>query len=408
MIDYYENEVAVLGALMRNPEKVVTVSDILHFDHFLEERHQRIYKAILSCNITEPDLEMLRARVKRDIDTEYFVELTDLACMPSNIIFHAEQVVECSRQRNLLSMSKEIEKVVEGDESTNDMYADIEQLWHEIRSPHTKEIAPITETVQSITFDVGSYVQTGFDVIDNHMIGFGQGDMVVVAGRPGMGKTSLALAIMLKIARMGKTAGIFSLEITGEQLQKRLICSVAKVSEWAILRGFANPMQLRAVEDAKEELSTCGIIIDGSPRLTPEIMRSKILAMVHRYHISVVFIDYINLMTSSKNDKEYSILTEISKTIKSVARETRIPVVVLAQLNRDVEKRDNKRPRLSNLRGSGGIEQDADVVLFLYRDSYYNTENTDHTTELIIAKARQGKMGTLSLMFHGEYTSFEE
>lgn len=410
------NEAAVLGALLLEPAYMATIADKLQSVYFFKREHQIIFDALLfqwGKGIHEFDAVTTKGVLEENGQLEeiggaaYIGEILQSVPSAANSEYYADRIIDTYRRRQLLLFGQKAQLIAESSGDIDGKYAEVDKKWRDLQTGED-DTSCIANTIQDVSFETDeTFISTGYAKVDDIIYGHGKGDMTVIAARPGMGKTSLITSFALKIAENGLTCAIFSMEMTSEQLQQRLICSVARVDLKRALTGLADDNEKMRIESAKEQLSSCGLFIDTTPALTPEKLRAKILMLQAKHHLSAVFVDYLGLMRTSARQSRYESTTEISAAIKAIGLETGLPMIVAAQLNRCVEQRDDKRPRLSDLRDSGSIEQDADIVMMLYRESYY-TESESETTELIINKNRRGKVRTIYLNFKAEFTSFEE
>ncbi|MDP2992990.1 MAG: replicative DNA helicase, partial [Deltaproteobacteria bacterium] len=253
-------------------------------------------------------------------------------------------------------------------------------------------------------------VPTGFDDINKLTAGFQPSELIIIAGRPSMGKTSLALNIAQHAAiKANIPVAIFSLEMSNEQLAMRMLCAEAKVDAGNVRTGFLTEKDWQKLTQAASHLSTAPIFIDDTPAISILEMRAKARRLKSEHGLGLVIIDYLQLMRSKGYaERREQEISEISRSLKAMAKELHVPVVALSQLNRRVEDRPNKRPQLSDLRESGAIEQDADVIMFIYRDKVYNKNSDDMTAEVIIGKQRNGPTGLVKLTFLEQYSCFKD
>jgi len=267
-------------------------------------------------------------------------------------------------------------------------------------------IEELYESGQSITG-----VPTGFGDLDNMTSGLQPSDLVVIAGRPSMGKTSLAMNIVENAAIGSKLpVAVFSMEMPGQQLAMRMLASLGRINAHHVRTGKLSKDDWPRLTSAVELLDTAPIFIDDTPALTPVELRSRVRRLSREHgRLGMIVVDYLQLMQSGDNSENRAVeVSNITRALKIIAKEMSAPVVVLSQLNRSLEQRPNKRPVMSDLRESGAIEQDADVIFFIYRDEIYNEDSQDRgTAEIIIGKQRNGPTGTIRLTFLGEYTRFE-
>lgn len=412
-------EAAVLGSLILEPALLLTVRDRAKWEYFSTPANQIIYKAILvlwDSGNKNSDIVNLRGHLTQNGllaevgGVDYLVQLAESVPSAANCEFYLDRMIEVYRQRELLRYGHAVISAAGEPGDIEAKYTKAEKSLQALRSNEivTTDQIDIEDSINSVNFRSNDiFLSTGYPQIDSVIYGLGKADMITIAGRPGMGKSSLLASMALKHIQGGRSAAFFSLEMSKEQLQQRLLCMVAEINLKDALTNRLNEGQHAAIDTAKEELSTCGLTLDSTAGLTPERLRTKVLRLQARRHITAVFVDYLGLMrTSGKRQTRYESTSEISNSIKALAIETGIPIIIACQLNRATENRDNKRPRLSDLRDSGSIEQDSDIVMLLYRQDYYSTIKTGET-ELIIAKNRRGQSLTVNLQFIDEQTRFE-
>lgn len=270
-------------------------------------------------------------------------------------------------------------------------------------------IAPTIEAIQARADGKDTGLKTGLREFDRMTTGLHPGDLLILAGRPAMGKTSLAMNWAEHAALGGVGVGVFSMEMPAGQLMQRLISSNGRVNQQSLRTGRLSGDEWRRVNDAAGRVGKAPIYIDDTGGLSPNALRSKARRMKRQHNIGLLVVDYLQLMqVPGTKENRTTEITEISRNLKALAKELDIPVVALSQLNRGVEQRENKRPRMSDLRESGGIEQDADLIVFVYRDEVYNRDSIDKgVAEVIIAKQRNGEIGTSRAAFIGEFTRFD-
>lgn len=414
-------EAALLGSMLLDSSNMEWLFADVPAEAFYWPQHRVIYEALQELvkdpDIRKVDLIMLSNKLggrMAEVDgVDYLVELVNTVPSADSAEYYARIVLDKWRERLLYLYASELAtNALSGEESVTEKYIGADKGLRDLVSGNIAvEAIDVKETIGDISFeDNGIYTKTDFRALDEKIYGLGEGDMITIAGRPGMGKTGLMLDIALQLSAAGKSIAIFSMEMTPVQLQQRMLCILAQVDLGEAVKDLLENDRKERLIDAKHWIyENAKIYIDSTPRLTPGKLRAKVLGLKLRKKIDVVFIDYIQLMKADgKRDKNrYETITDASNGIKDLAIETKIPIVVCAQLSREVEKREkNKRPRLSDLRDSGAIEQDSDVVLLLYRSDYYTGENTGGA-ELNIAKNRRGKTGTITLTFVAEYVHFE-
>jgi replicative DNA helicase len=425
-----EAEQSVLGGMLIDNETVNRVIEILRPDDFYRPAHQMIYEAITALYQTnEPsDLITITNWLKKEQKLDqvggaaYLAQLVDQVPATANIAHYAHIVYDKSVLRHVISGAGEI--IQKGFEAKGDVdqYLDqAEKIIFEIAQrkvnqsfAHVKDIVKdsfkmieqLYEKKEAITG-----VATGFEDFDKMTSGLQPSDLVIIAGRPSMGKTALALNMAGNAAiHSGHKVAIFSLEMSKEQLVQRLLCSEARVDSSRLRIGFLNDSDWPKLTRAAGSLSETHIYIDDMAAQTVLEMRAKCRRLQKEKGLDLIVVDYLQLMRGGARsmDSREREISDISRSLKALAKELRVPVVALSQLNRSVESRQDKRPQLSDLRESGALEQDADVIAFVYRDEVYNKESPDKgQAELIIGKQRNGPIGTVRLAFLNSYTRFE-
>lgn len=434
-------EEAVLGALMIEKDALTNVIDILKPESFYKDQHKEIYQAIVNLfNNSEPiDLltvtNRLRELGKLDFvgGAYYLTELTSRVNTASNIEYHARIIVEQSLKRELIRISGEIQQ--EAFEDTTDVFRLLdktEQELFEVTNSNIKKNYADMRSLMREAFqeleerknhkDGLTGVPSGFTKLDQVTSGWQKSDMVIIAARPGMGKTAFVVSALRNAAvEFNMPVAIFSLEMSAVQLVNRMISAEAELESEKIKRGKLAPDEWQQLIHKTAKLTEAPIYIDDTPALSILELRAKCRRLKQKHDVQLIVIDYLQLMTgdSSKSgggagNREQEIAS-ISRALKNIAKELSVPVIALSQLSRAVETRGgDKKPQLSDLRESGSIEQDADMVMFLYRPEYYGMtqdENGMPTTnmgEVIIAKHRNGSLGTVQLKFIGKYTKFSD
>lgn len=423
-----EAEIAVLGGLILDNESWEKIADILQVNDFYNEQHRKIYSCIVGLvgDNTPFDVVTINEKVNTSNDksfSTYLSEIINQTPSAANIKAYANIVREQSILRQLISVSNNlIEKsrdggidskslldeaertifnISEESQKTNSGFQDINKLVKE----SLKEIEKRAENGDAVTG-----VATGFTDFDNKTTGLQGGDLIIVAGRPSMGKTSFAmnLAEYASLKNDAVTA-IFSMEMSGTQLSTRLISSMGRINQQKIRTGKLTDDDWPRLTNAIALLSKANIFIDDTPALTPTDIRARARRLKREKGLDLIVIDYMQLMQLSNNSENRATeLSEISRSLKALARELDVPVVALSQLNRSLENRTDKRPIMSDLRESGAIEQDADLIAFIYRDEVYNEDSPDKgKAEILVRKQRNGPIFTTTLTFLGECTRFE-
>ena len=433
-----ELEQAVLGALMVDNESLSDAIDSLQAEYFYAPKHQKIFEAIVNLfNNTQPvDIltvseELKRLEMFKEIGgLAYISELTNNISSSSNTEFHARIIAEKFIKRSLINISRKISNDAFDDsvdifDLLNDAEANLFTVTEgTLRKSYDKMSSLIKGALENIEIlrnkeDGLSGVPSGFTNVDRVTSGWQQSDLVIVAARPGMGKTAFALTMARNIAIDHNTPiGFFSLEMSSEQLVNRLIASEAELGASKLRKGDLANHEMVQLHEKIKHLSEAPIFIDDTPGLSIFELRAKARRLVKNHGVKIIMIDYLQLMTAGGNagNREQEIST-ISRSLKGIAKELKIPVIALSQVNRGVESRTgvgSKRPMLSDLRESGAIEQDADIVTFIYRPEYYkiyewdNGDDSRGQGELIIAKHRNGSLKNVRLKFTGEFAKFAD
>ncbi len=426
-------EMSVLGAMLLEKEAISRTVEIMDDTAFYKPAHQKIFKAIISLfekneaadSITVVD-ELRRAGHLEEVGGPLYIsDLTMRVTSAANVEYHAKIVLEKALLRNLISASTEITSRAFNesddaldllDEAENKIFQISEKRLKKSYIPMKEAVFATMEMLESIHGKHSGVtgVPTGFTVLDNMTGGFQNSDMIIVAARPSMGKTAFVLSLARNAAvDHGKAIGFFSLEMSSQQLVMRLICAEARVDAHSVRTGRLPDEQWRNLSTRIGKLYNAKIFIDDTPALSILELRAKARRLKAEHDISMVVIDYLQLMAGPKSaqSREQEI-SHISRSLKALAKELNIPVVALSQLNRAVEVSADKRPTLANLRESGALEQDADVVLFIHRPEKYNImeeggKSTQGVAEIIIGKQRNGPTGEVELTFINQYARFE-
>lgn len=426
-----EAEQAVLGAILMESDCITQVADILKPEHFYLAEHQAIYTIMLEKLLQSKTidfvtvLEALKAEsfFSEEEGKNYLLKLAQIVPSISNVSNYAHMVRDKYDVRRLIRVSREITgDAMQPGVDTTALIEQAEQKIYDIRQDkHQDGLIPIREVIASnyemynkLTSDerelyVG--IPTGISALDEITTGLNRSDLIIVGARPGMGKTSFALNIARNVAMQQKrTVAVFNLEMSREQMVNRLLSSEARVSSKKLRTGNLTPDEWSRMASAAGQLGQAPIYLDDTASITVATMKARLLRLKD---LGFVVIDYLQLMHSGKRtENRVTEVSEITRSLKIMAKELNVPIMVCAQLARATEKQANHRPGLSDLRESGSIEQDADQVLFLYRDEYYRNEKSDPTTvqtgtaEVIVAKNRHGELGTVPLAFQGEFTQF--
>ncbi len=424
-----EAEKSVLGAMMIDNEAVGIVLEILDESWFYEESHRLIYSAILQLynNHKNIDLITLSDHLKGQSLLEavggitYLTQLIDFVPSSANVEHYAQIVKEKGILRKLIRNATQIvSESYDSRENVEELVDMAEQLIFEVAdleqrraAVHIKDL--VKQSIETIDQLYGrkehvTGVPTGFIDLDRVTSGLQKSDLIIIAGRPSMGKSALALSMVDHIGvNAKKGVALFSLEMSKEQLVQRMLCSQARVDAQKVRTGFLSPSDWPKLTAAAGKLSTAPIFIDDTPALSTLELRAKARRLKSNYDIQLIVVDYLQLMRSSyRAESRQQEISEISRSLKDLARELRVPLIALSQLSRAVESRQDHRPQLADLRESGAIEQDADLVGLLIREEYYvPTEENRGVAELIIAKQRNGPTDTIKMAFIKEFMRFE-
>ena len=424
-----EGEQAVLGSMLIDPECVKDVMDKLQPGDFYLRQNREIFEAIYSMfSYARPVdgitvAEELRKNGTYDEQTtrRYLAELMEITPTSANVMEYVKIVRDKALLRGVAIAASEITAMVqEGIGTASDTLDAAEQKIFAVRRGQiAQDMVPISRVLPDVLERLGEMTESqdhmpglssGFSAVDAKITGLNKSDLLLLAARPGMGKTSFALNIALNVARSSrKTVAVFSLEMSAEQLVTRILSGEALVENYRLRTGNLRETDWQKIAAAASVLNQLDIRVDDNPMLSAADMNAKCRRLDN---LGLVVIDYLQLMTSAgdksnRGENRQQVVSDISRMMKIMAKELNVPVICLSQLSRANEKRDDKRPMLSDLRESGAIEQDADIVMFLYRDDYYNEDSEKHNiAECIIAKNRHGETGKVELRWMPEYTQF--
>lgn len=425
-------EKSLLGAIIINNEILPEVLTIVRPRDFYEKRHQIIFQAIVDLyDQHKPvDLLTLTAELKstKQLNTigkaSYLAELSNFVPAASHAKAYADIVERASVRRRLINAGTQIaEKAYEDDADAGNLIGDAERELFEVSDKIVKSdyvsiddlLADAFDRIDELHRNKGALrgLKTGFRDLDKKTAGFQKGDLIIIGARPAMGKTTFAQNLTYNIATINKKGVLFfSMEMAANEIIDRMISDVSGVDNWKMRTGNLTDEEFQKIGDAMDEMDGLPIYIDDTSSMTIVELRNKARRAMHDHDIGIVVVDYLQLIQGSDRYKGNRVqeVTEISRGLKILARELEIPVVALAQLSRNVTGRDDPRPVLSDLRESGSIEQDADLVMFLHRPDYYkqNDDNYEetHITELLVAKHRHGAVGKIELYFHPELLRF--
>ena len=424
-----EGEQAVLGSMLIDPECIKDVMDKLQPGDFYLRQNREIFEAIYSMfSYARPVdgitvAEELRKNGTYDEQTtrRYLAELMEITPTSANVMEYVKIVRDKALLRGVAIAASEITAMgQEGIGTASDTLDAAEQKIFAVRRGQSaQDMVPISRVLPDVLERLGEMTESqdhmpglssGFSAVDAKITGLNKSDLLLLAARPGMGKTSFALNIALNVARSSrKTVAIFSLEMSAEQLVTRILSGEALVENYRLRTGNLRETDWQKIASAASVLNQLDIRVDDNPMLSAADMNAKCRRLDN---LGLVVIDYLQLMTSAgdksnRGENRQQVVSDISRMMKIMAKELNVPVICLSQLSRANEKRDDKRPMLSDLRESGAIEQDADIVMFLYRDDYYNEDSEKHNiAECIIAKNRHGETGKVELRWMPEYTQF--
>ena len=426
-----EAEQAVLGALLIDPNAITRVVESLRPDSFYKQSHRFIYTTIVKLfNNNDPiDIvtvsEHLRTIDKLELvgGRAYINDLALSVITSANLEYYSKIITEKSVLRELIKAGSEIASLGYEDEHVEKAVDSAEQIVFAIsQRKNTTNLTAIGELVldgynliekRYNSRDELTGIPSGFYDLDNLTAGFQPSDLIIVAARPSMGKTAFCLNIAQEVGiKNKKPVAVFSLEMSKEQLVQRMLCSEAEIDSNRLRTGHMHTDDWAKLSKAMGEMGDCPIFIDDSPGATVTDIRAKCRRLcMEQKELGLVIIDYLQLMEGSgpKKFDRVQEISQISRGLKNLARELKTPIIALSQLSRAVEARQNKKPMLSDLRESGSIEQDADIVMFIYREDYYDPENLDKKgkADIIIAKQRNGPVGSVELLFHGSIVKFK-
>jgi len=424
-----EAEAAVLGAILINPDSMNRVVELLEADYFYSPKNKLIYEAIFTLyNQNKPIdglslAEYFKSRNQLDDigGVEYLGELGLDTVLSSNIEYYAEIIKENALKRRLINAGTIIiEEVFKNPEADVSLEIAEKTIFEIAQQKSSQDIKPISnlllETVDQLEYrynNKGSYtgVPSGYYDLDTMLAGFQKSDLIILAARPSMGKTAFALNIAQHIGIEDKIPVlIFSLEMAASQLTQRILCSEAEIDAQRARTGELRDEDWGKIADVMNRVSEAPILIDDSSGVTLSDIRAKARRVKTKYpDLGLIIIDYLQLIDDKTNQDRNQAISGISRGLKSLARELSVPVMALSQLSRKVEDRNDKRPMLSDLRESGAIEQDADVVMFVHREEYYDKENPElkNKAQIIIAKQRNGPTGNVDLLFFNSLTKFK-
>ena len=423
-----EAEQSVIGSMLMDVDAIDAACEILTGEDFYARANGMLFEAMkdLRGENKPVDIVTLSERLKTSgapeemTSPEFIKEILNAVPTSANVKHYAEIVYEKATLRRLIRISEQITSdCYQQKDKLDDILEETERsVFSLMQTRSAGDYVPIRDVVMEVLRKIEEAsqtkghltgVSTGFADLDKKTNGLQRSDFILIAARPSMGKTAFALSLA-RYAALKKNLGvaIFSLEMSKEQLVNRLLSMESKIDAQIIRTGELDDDQWEALMDSSDAIGNSHIIIDDTPGISVTELRSKCRKYKLEHDIQLVIIDYIQLMSSGKNtDSRQQEVSDISRALKGVARELNVPIIVLSQLNRAVDNRTDHRPMLSDIRESGAIEQDADVIMFLYRDDYYNPETEEkNIAEVIIAKQRNGPVGTVKLAWQPKYTKF--
>lgn len=425
-------EKSLLGAILISDKILPEILTIIRPKDFYEERHQIIFEAMMSLYDQHRPVDLLTLtselkstkKLKEIGGAPYLTELSNFVPAASHAKAYAEIIEKASTRRRLIKAGTEIaNKAFEDDADVQSLIGSAEKELFEVSDKVVKSdyvamdelLADAFDRIEELQKNKGALrgLKTGFRDLDKKTAGFQKGDLIIIGARPAMGKTTFAQNLTYNIASMNKKGVLFfSMEMAANEIVDRMISDVSGVDNWKMRTGNLSEEEFQKIGEALGEMDELPIYIDDTSSMTIMDLRNKARRAMHDHDIGIVIVDYLQLIQGSDRYKGNRVqeVTEISRGLKILARELEIPVVALAQLSRSVTGRDDPRPVLSDLRESGSIEQDADLVMFLHRPDYYrqNDDNYEetHITELLVAKHRHGAVGKIELYFHPELLRF--
>lgn len=426
-------EMSLLGAVLIDTDAIVRIADSVTVSDFYDERHQRIFEAVKKLYERHRPIDVLTLsnQLKDDgfLDViggaTYLTELTNYVPTAAHVEHYAEIVSEKAIRRRLIKASQDIVGIgYDETKPVKDIIEEAEIELFQVSQKHVKQDIESIETILAGSFERldelhknnGSIrgIPTGFRDLDNIIAGWQRSDLVVLAARPSMGKSVLALNFAHKVATKSEMPVlIFSLEMSKEQLVDRMLAMESGVGAWNIRTGGLSNDDWERLSEAMGTLAEAPIYIDDTPGITVSDMRTKARREQHQRQLGLIIVDYLQLMSGGSrfgsDGNRVQEISEISRGLKAIARELNVPVIALSQLSRSVENRSPQIPQLSDLRESGSIEQDADMVMFIYRDEYYNPENTEkpNVADILIKKHRNGPTGNIELFFDANKQLFK-
>ena len=423
-----EAEQSVIGSMMIDREAIVVASEIVTGDDFYNKQYGIVFETMVELNENGRPVDMVTLQDKlkeKDVPAEvssleFVRDIITAVPTSANIRHYANIVAEKSILRKMIRLNEEIENLCySGKESMEFILEDAEKrIFDLVQKRNSGEFVPIRQVVMNALKKIEAAskttgrvtgIATGFYDLDFKTSGMQPADLVLIAARPSMGKTAFVLNIAQHVAfRLNETVAIFSLEMSKEQLVNRMFSLESNVDAQNLRNGTLSDVEWEKLIESAGVIGKSNLIIDDTAGISISELRSKCRKFKLEHNLKMIIIDYLQLMSGSgRSESRQQEISEISRSLKSLARELNVPVLALSQLSRAVEQRPDKRPMMSDLRESGAIEQDADVIMFIYRDDYYNKDSEKKgISEIIIGKQRNGPTGTVKLAWLGNYTKF--
>ena len=424
-------EASLLGSILLDSDALVRVADKISSNDFYSSAHEVIYDAIIELYEARKPIDVLTLsnqlgnHNKLEIagGSSYLADLTNMVPTAAHAEHYATIVSEKAIRRRLIKASEEINVLgYKEDEKVQHLLENAEQQLFKVSQKYVRQDLTSIEDILSVSFDrlddlhknkdALRGVPTGFRDVDNMLAGLQASDLIILAARPAMGKSTFAMNIAHNVAAQAKKSVlVFSLEMSKEQLVDRLLAAESGIDAWNIRTGNLSDADFEKLGQAMGTLSEAPIFIDDTPGISVLEMRTKARREQHKRPLGLIVVDYLQLMTGSPSNSDNRVqeISEISRGLKGIARELNVPIIALSQLSRSVENRSPQIPQLADLRESGSIEQDADVVMFIYREDYYNPETErQHITDILVKKHRHGATGNIELYFHPDLVQFRD
>ncbi len=423
-----EAEESVLGSVMLSADAANEVMDRLSPGDFYVPAHQAIFEAIVHLYndnqpidaVTVSDVLRRREELERVGGVSSLTRLIDAVPTASNVTYYTSVVEETALRRGLiragsiisdLALEKEGDIIDILDRAEQSVLGIAQQRIGDGLQPVRPMLEGVLEKIEEMAESGSEFtgLATGFRDLDRKLAGLQKSNLIVVAARPSMGKSALALNIAQNVAARGEVVAVFSLEMSREEIVQRLLCSVGRVDSMKLRTGNLGPLWQRVVT-AAARLHKIPIYMDDAAQVTVTDIRAKCRRLRRSVGLNLVVVDYLQLMSGLRRENRQQEIAEISRSLKELARELEVPIVAVSQLNRAVEQREDKRPRLGDLRESGAVEQDADVVMFIYRHEYYHPDDIESkgVAEILVAKHRSGAVGRIDMTFLPEFTLFTD